>query len=353
MKKKIKTSKAPAVELEVMQLTETKEKLAASEQNDYGKTKIDDGVKSFFKEMTRYPLLAPSEEIELSRQVKLLIKVTECEKKLQDELQRKPSLQELAERLKLTEQELTNIQVEGQLAKSKMINSNLRLVVSIAKRYTYFDTSFLDLIQEGTLGLNRAVEKFDPDKGYKFSTYAYWWIRQAMTRIMPNDNRVVRLPLHIIEKLNKVKKIQKEIRHKYHRNATEKEAADALGITVEKLRSILHLRGKAVSLNSIVGSEENTEFLDLLEDTSNKSPETLVSETMRQNEIIQVLSEVLTAREKDIIMLRYGLNIPQPYTLVELAELYNISRERVSQIQNKAMNKLRQPQVAKRLKGWL
>ncbi len=351
MKKKIKAAKSQTVE--EMKLNDQKEKLTSSTKNESKKPNLDDGIGSFFKEMTRYPLLEASEEIELSRQVKLLLKITESEKNLHHELQRKPSVQELAERLELTEEELKNIQLEGQLAKSKMINSNLRLVVSIAKRYTYFDTNFLDLIQEGTLGLNRAVEKFDPDKGYKFSTYAYWWIRQAMTRIIPNENRVVRLPLHIIEKLNKVKKIQKEIRQKYHRNATEKEAADGLGITVEKLRAILHLRRKTVSLNSIVGNEENTEFLDLLEDTNNKSPETLVSEKMRQNDIIKVLSEVLTDREKDIIMLRYGFNIPQPYTLDELAEAFNISRERVSQIQAKAMNKLRQPQVAKRLKGWL
>ncbi len=184
----------------------------------YSKTLTDDAVGAFFKEMARYPLLKPSEEIELARQVRFLSKVEAASEKLQKELGRKPNRQELIEKLKVSEPEFTQKLHEGRTAKRRMIRSNLRLVVSIAKRYLNRGVPFLDLIQEGALGLNRATEKFDPDKGYKFSTYAYWWIRQGITRTIANDARTIRLPIHIVEKLNKLKKAHRDLRRDLQRN---------------------------------------------------------------------------------------------------------------------------------------
>ncbi|MGB6015277.1 MAG: RNA polymerase sigma factor, RpoD/SigA family, partial [Nodosilinea sp.] len=319
----------------------------------YSKTITDDAVGAFFKEMARYPLLKPSEEIELARQVRFLSKVETASEKLQKELGRKPSRQELVEKLKIGEAEFTQKLHEGRTAKRRMIRSNLRLVVSIAKRYLNRGVPFLDLIQEGALGLNRATEKFDPDKGYKFSTYAYWWIRQGITRTIANDARTIRLPIHIVEKLNKLKKAHRDLRRDLQRNPNEQELADALDVTVEQLRSLQQVRRRSLSLNHRVGKGEDTELMELLEDSSTQTPESKISENMMRQEITSVLGEVLTEREKDIITLRYGLTTGETHTLEEVGGIFNLSRERVRQIQTKAMRKLRRPQVAARLKGWL
>jgi RNA polymerase sigma factor (RpoD-like family) len=319
----------------------------------YSKTITDDAVGAFFKEMARYPLLKPSEEIELARQVRFLSKVEAASEKLQKELGRKPTRQELVEKMKVNEAEFTQKLHEGRNAKRRMIRSNLRLVVSIAKRYLNRGVPFLDLIQEGALGLNRATEKFDPDKGYKFSTYAYWWIRQGITRTIANDARTIRLPIHIVEKLNKLKKAHRDLRRDLQRNPSEQELADALDVTVDQLRSLQQVRRRSLSLNHRVGKGEDTELMELLEDSSTQTPESKISENMMRQEITSVLSEVLTEREKDIITLRYGLATGETHTLEEVGGIFNLSRERVRQIQTKAMRKLRRPQVATRLKGWL
>lgn len=319
----------------------------------YSKTLTDDAVGAFFKEMARYPLLKPSEEIELARQVRFLSKVEAASEKLQKELGRKPNRQELIEKLKVSEAEFTQKLHEGRTAKRRMIRSNLRLVVSIAKRYLNRGVPFLDLIQEGALGLNRATEKFDPDKGYKFSTYAYWWIRQGITRTIANDARTIRLPIHIVEKLNKLKKAHRDLRRDLQRNPSEQELADALDVTVDQLRSLQQVRRRSLSLNHRVGKGEDTELMELLEDSSTQTPESKISENMMRQEITSVLGEVLTEREKDIITLRYGLATGETHTLEEVGGIFNLSRERVRQIQTKAMRKLRRPQVAARLKGWL
>ncbi|MBE9112261.1 RNA polymerase sigma factor, RpoD/SigA family [Nodosilinea sp. LEGE 07298] len=319
----------------------------------YSKTLTDDAVGAFFKEMARYPLLKPSEEIELARQVRFLSKVETASEKLQKELGRKPSRQELVEKLKISETEFTQKLHEGRTAKRRMIRSNLRLVVSIAKRYLNRGVPFLDLIQEGALGLNRATEKFDPDKGYKFSTYAYWWIRQGITRTIANDARTIRLPIHIVEKLNKLKKAHRDLRRDLQRNPNEQELADALDVSVDQLRSLQQVRRRSLSLNHRVGKGEDTELMELLEDSSTQTPESKISENMMRQEITSVLGEVLTEREKDIITLRYGLTTGETHTLEEVGGIFNLSRERVRQIQTKAMRKLRRPQVAARLKGWL
>jgi RNA polymerase primary sigma factor len=320
----------------------------------YTKTNSDDTVGAFFKEMARYPLLKPEEEIELAHSVKFLVDAEESRRGLYDELNRQPTKLEWAKALELAnERQLENRLYRGRTAKRKMIRSNLRLVVSIAKRYLNRGVPFLDLIQEGAIGLNRATEKFDPNKGYKFSTYAYWWIRQAITRTIANDARTIRLPIHIVEKLNKLKKAQRILKQNLQRNPNEEELAKELDISRNQLRQLLQLRRQSLSLNHRVGKGEDTELVDLLEDNDLQLPEEKMSEAMLRQEISEVLSDVLTEREKDVISLRYGLATSQPYTLEEVGGMFNLSRERVRQIQSKAMRKLRRPQVARRLKGWL
>ncbi len=342
------------VDIEESDLVEVQiDALASSRSSGYSKTTLDDAVGAFFKEMARYPLLKPSEEVELARRVQDLVASEELRARLQSELGRLPTQLELAHAMGVNERQLESRLYRGRTAKRKMIRSNLRLVVSIAKRYLNRGVPFLDLIQEGALGLDRATEKFDPEKGFKFSTYAYWWIRQGITRAIANDSRTVRLPIHIVEKLNQLKKVHRELKRELHRNPTELELADILEIPKEQLRMLQQVRQRSVSLNRRVGKEEDTELVDLLEDESAQSPEKQMTEIMMRQTILQVLEDVLTQREKDVIALRYGLETPEPRTLEEVGSLFNLSRERVRQIQSKAMRKLRRPQIAERLKGWL
>ena len=325
-----------------------------SSNNNRRKIPLEDNIGAFFKEMARYPLLTAEEEIILANDVKSMLEVEKTRQKLIAEKQQQPSKAELASAMGLkSPRQLEILLYRGKVAKRKMIRSNLRLVVSIAKRYLNRGVPFLDLIQEGAIGLNRATEKFDPNKGYKFSTYAYWWIRQAITRTIANDARTIRLPIHIVEKLNKLKKAQRDLKQKLQRNPDEGELAKELKLPASQLRQLLELRRQSLSLNHRVGKAEDTELVDLLEDSDLQLPEELMNETMMRQEISDVLDDVLTQREKDVICLRYGLSASQPYTLEEVGAMFNLSRERVRQIQSKAMRKLRRPQVARRLKGWL
>ena len=322
--------------------------------NNRRRINLEDNIGAFFKEMARYPLLTAEEEITLANDVKIMVQVEATRQKLLEKLDRKPTKAELADGMKLeSERQLELMLYRGKVAKRKMIRSNLRLVVSIAKRYLNRGVPFLDLIQEGAIGLNRATEKFDPNKGYKFSTYAYWWIRQAITRTIANDARTIRLPIHIVEKLNKLKKAQRNLKQKLQRNPSEIELAKELKVSTPQLRQLLELRRQSLSLNHRVGKAEDTELVDLLEDSELQLPEERMNEAMMRQEIIDVLDDVLTQREKDVISLRYGLATSQPHTLEEVGGIFNLSRERVRQIQSKAMRKLRRPQVARRLKGWL
>ncbi len=319
----------------------------------YSRSGSDDAIGAFFKDMARYPLLKADEEIELARSVKLLVEINGAKAELTELNDFVPDDQAVAKHLNTTEKQLTQRIHLGNVAKQKMVRSNLRLVVSIAKRYLNRGVPFLDLIQEGALGLHRATEKFDPDKGYKFSTYAYWWIRQGITRTIANDARTIRLPIHVVEKLNKLKRSQRDLKVELNRNPTEQELADVLDIPVSHLRQLQQLRRQSLSLNHRVGKGEDTELLDLLEDFSHHSPELQMTEVMMRQEIWEVLGNVLTEREKDVISLRYGLVTSHPCTLEEVGGMFNLSRERVRQIQSKAMRKLRRPQVADRLKAWL
>ena len=318
------------------------------------RAKVEDSVGAFFKEMARYPLLTAEEEVNLAQAVKFLSDCQEKQQQLHRQLEKTPSRMDLAQAMNLeNEKQLEHRLYKGRIAKRKMIRSNLRLVVSIAKRYLNRGVPFLDLIQEGAIGLNRAAEKFDPDKGYKFSTYAYWWIRQAITRTIANDSRTIRLPIHIVEKLNKLKKAQRVLKQTLQRQPTEIELAKEMEIPRSALRQLLQLKRQSLSLNHRVGKGEDTELMELLEDTNLLLPEEKMNEAMMHNEIVSVLGDVLSEREKEVIVLRYGLDSSKAHTLEEVGKIFDLSRERVRQIQTKAMRKLRRPQVARRLKGWL
>ena len=332
---------------------ESLDRIGRGQASGYSKTIEDDAIGAFFKEMSRYPLLKADEEIELARRVRYLSEVETVRDRLSQQLGHPPTAPDLATALDLTERQLEQRLYLSRVAKRTMIRSNLRLVVSIAKRYLNRGVPFLDLIQEGALGLNRAAEKFDPDKGYKFSTYAYWWIRQGITRTIANDSRTIRLPIHVVEKLNRLKNIHRDLRKQLQRNPTEGELAAALEISLEQLHSLQQAKRQSLSLNHRVGKGEDTELLELLEDGDTPQPDVQITETMMRQEIWDVLDHVLTEREKDVIALRYGLAASKQYTLEEVGGLFNLSRERVRQIQNKAMRKLRRPQVAERLKDWL
>lgn len=247
------------------------DEIAAARPSGYSKTPADDAVGAFFKEMARYPLLKPDEELELAYRIRYLAEVEELRSRLVNELGHSPSRAELAQSIGLTERQLEHQLHRSRVAKRKMIRSNLRLVVSIAKRYLNRGVPFLDLIQEGALGLNRATEKFDPDKGYKFSTYAYWWIRQGITRTIANDSRTIRLPVHIVEKLNKLKSAQRDLKRALHRNPSETELADALEVSPDQLRNLQQVHRRSLSLNYRVGKDEDTELVDLLEDAETRS----------------------------------------------------------------------------------
>ncbi len=273
---------------------------------------IDDPVKIYLKEIGRVPLLSAEEEIELA----------------------------------------TRMAQGDKYARKRLSEANLRLVVSIAKRYVGRGMQFLDLIQEGNLGLIKAVEKFDYTKGYKFSTYATWWIRQAITRSIADQARTIRIPVHMVETITKVKKVSSQLLHENGHEPTPQEIADRLGITVDRVREILRISQDPVSLETPIGEEEDSHLGDFIPDEDAPAPAEAASRTLLKEQLSEILG-TLTPREEKVLRLRFGLEDGRPRTLEEVGKEFDVTRERIRQIEAKALRKLRHPSRSKKLKDFL
>jgi RNA polymerase nonessential primary-like sigma factor len=382
-----------SIDLDEDFLTTDLEDLASSPEKNHSKGTTTDLVRLYLQDIGRVPLLKRDEEVQEAQQVQRhvslvelraaavkqgdaqvqqFVKLIEIHDQLTAQLAHRPSLERWAKTAGMTVFELKNglkagkqrwahlaglevgeleqIITVGTRAKERMIKANLRLVVSVAKKYQNRGLELLDLIQEGTLGLERAVEKFDPTKGYRFSTYAYWWIRQGITRAIATQSRIIRLPVHITEKLNKIKKAQRKISQMRGRTASVEEIAQELDMTPEGVREVLMKVPRSVSLEIKVGKEKDTELLDLLE-TEEVSPENhLVYESLQKD--MRELLEDLTTREREVIELRYGFLDGKSYSLADIGRTLELSRERVRQIESKALQKLRQPRRRNQIRDY-
>ncbi|MBD2527688.1 RpoD/SigA family RNA polymerase sigma factor [Nostoc sp. FACHB-133] len=301
-----------------------------------------DMVRIYLQEIGQYPLLKPEEEIAYARLVQEMIVIEQSKNELTQQLDREPTMRELANAVEKTEAQVRAALHLGQKAKQKMVTANLRLVVSVAKKYQNRNLEFLDLIQEGAIGLQRGIEKFDPNRGYKLSTYAYWWIRQEITRAIAEQSRTIRLPVHLTEILTKIKKVQRESFQKLGRHATAEEIASALNISTDKLREYLTASRTAISLNKQVGDEKETELGEILASDA-ASPEKLLSQELLSQDVAKFL-EPLTPIQRQVLTLSFGLDNDQHFNLAQIGQQLNLSRERIRQIQVKAISILRHRQ---------
>ena len=300
----------------------------------------NDPVKSYLIEIGRIPLLTPEQELVYGQQVQQMMTLLTVEAELTQTLGGKPTKELWAEAVQLDIDELEQQLRRGEQAKQKMIEANLRLVVAIAKKYQKRNLEFLDLIQEGTIGLKRGVEKFDPLKGYRFSTYAYWWIKQGITRAISQQGRTIRLPIHVNEKLNKIKRTERELSQKLGRTPTNEEIGTALNFQPQQIEHLKGLARRPVSFDLKVGDQQDTELLELLEDPS-PSPDFYTTQKSLRYDIQQLLFK-LSPQHQKVLNLRYGLVDGDSLSLAKIAQHLNLSRERVRQIEREAIKYLQQ-----------
>jgi RNA polymerase primary sigma factor len=299
-----------------------------------------DPVKDYLKQIGKVPLLNAEQEVELAKRIEAGLF---AEEQIGDEATK------LKEKVK---DEYEWISEDGRRAKNHLLEANLRLVVSLAKRYTGRGMLFLDLIQEGNLGLIRAVEKFDYTKGYKFSTYATWWIRQAITRAMADQARTIRIPVHMVEVINKLARVQRQMLQDLGREPTPEELAKELDMTPEKVIEVQKYGREPISLHTPLGEDGDSEFGDLIEDSEAIVPAEAVSFTLLQEQLHAVL-DTLSEREAGVVSMRFGLTDGQPKTLDEIGKVYGVTRERIRQIESKTMSKLRHPSRSQVLRDYL
>ena len=302
---------------------------------------IDDPVRMYLKEIGKVPLLNPDEETELAQVMSAGILAAEQLENMDKDALPEEELQQMKKLIK-----------QGERAKQKLAEANLRLVVSIAKRYVGRGMLFLDLIQEGNLGLIKAVEKFDYTKGYKFSTYATWWIRQAITRAIADQARTIRIPVHMVETINKVIRVSRQLLQELGHDPTPEEIAKSMNMPVERVREILKIAQEPVSLETPIGEEEDSHLGDFIPDEDASEPAEAASFTLLKEQLIDVLS-TLTPREEKVLKLRFGIEDGRTRTLEEVGKEFNVTRERIRQIEAKALRKLRHPSRSKKLKDFL
>jgi RNA polymerase primary sigma factor len=302
-----------------------------------------DSVRAYLKQIGKIPLLNAEEEVQLAQRIEVGLFAAERLRKAQQRDEKLPPQ---------LRRDLRWLVRDGEHARNHLLEANLRLVVSLAKRYTSRGMAFLDLVQEGNLGLIRAVEKFDYTKGYKFSTYATWWIRQAITRAMADQMRTIRVPVHMIEMIDKLRRVQRELLQDLEREPTVDELATQLDITPEKVREVQQYAREPISLDQAIGEEGDSHLSDFIEDSHAVVALESLSYNLLQNQLQSILA-TLSDREAGIVRLRFGFTDGQPRTLEEVGRIYGITRERIRQIENKTMAKLRHPSRAESLRGYL
>ena len=332
------------VQLPKVTTARSKRRATRKRANDGGVTMLTgDPVRMYLKEIGKVPLLTAAEEIDLAMKIEAGVAAGE-------QLEKADAGEIELERCDL--RRLTRIEEVGFDAKQQLIEANLRLVVSIAKRYVGRGMLFLDLIQEGNLGLIRAVEKFDYRKGFKFSTYATWWIRQAITRAIADQARTIRIPVHMVETINKLVRIQRQLLQELGREPTPKEIGDVMGLPEERVREIQKISQEPVSLETPIGEEEDSQLGDFIEDDAAVVPPDAASFSMLQEQLGKVL-DGLAERERKVISLRFGLEDGHPRTLEEVGREFGVTRERIRQIESKTLAKLRHPSRSSKLKDYL